>query len=431
MTDPRRLAAQTLVQVVDNGRSLSDLIPQYRAELDPSQGGFYQQLVYGSVRHYLSLDEIARRLLNKPIQRKERVVHMLLVLGLYQLWKLDLPEHAAIYETVDVTKPLKKPWAKGLLNAALRRFQREQEELVEKLQNKEGYPGWIARALRQDYPEQWQAIMADSNVQGPMTLRVNARKQSRDAWLETARNEGLGVEACAATPSAVTLSEAAPVVALPGFTEGDVSVQDEAAQQCTWLLASQNGERVLDACAAPGGKTGHLLEQADIDLTALDIDSDRLARVQENLDRLSLSAHLLAADASDLKSWWDGNPFDRILLDAPCSGSGVIRRHPDIKLLRKPKDIDFLTQVQAHLLQRLWTTLKPGGRLLYATCSVFQRENSRQIEAFLGKTSDARLVPVDLAGDAEVALGVQWLPQPGGHDGFYFALLEKPETVSG
>lgn len=425
MSDVRVLAAKTLVQVVDGGRSLNDLIPQYRAELDPSLGGFYQQLVYGALRHYLSIDELAHRLLNKPIQRKERVVHMLLVLGLYQLWKLDLPEHAAIFETVDATKPLKKPWAKGVLNAALRRFTRERDTLLEKLRNREGYPGWMARTLRQDYPDTWQTVLAHGNIQGPMTLRVNERRQSRDQWLARAETEGLTAIPCEHTPSAVTLAEAAPVQAIPGFADGDVSVQDEAAQQCTWLLDPQNGDRILDACAAPGGKTGHLLERADLDLTALDIDPERLDRVRDNLERLNLTAHLVAADASDLKAWWDGQPFDRILLDAPCSGSGVIRRHPDIKLLRKPKDVDFLTQVQAHLLKRLWTTLKPGGRLLYATCSVFQRENSAQIKAFLDKTEDARLVPLALTGDAEVAVGVQWLPQPGGHDGFYFALIEK------
>lgn len=430
MKQTRALAAETLLQVVDQGRSLNDLLPSTRDQLPEEERGFYQQLVYGSVRHYLSLDELTRKLLNKPIQRKERVVQMLLVVGLYQLWQLDQPDHAAIYETVDATKTLKKPWAAKLLNAALRRFQREGDELVAGLQNSAGYPGWITRQLRQAYPDQWQAVLDSGNVQGPMTLRVNKRKLERDAWLARAEQEGLEVSACARTASAVSLAQAAPVMALPGFAEGEISVQDEAAQQCALLLEPRDGERLLDACAAPGGKTGHLLESADIELTALDIDDSRLQRVQENLDRLGLKARLTAADAADLDAWWDGQPFDRILLDAPCSGTGVIRRHPDIKLLRRPKDIDFLTQVQDRLLAQLWRTLKPGGRLLYATCSVLPRENAERIAAFIERNADAQPVTLPLAGDAPTAFGVQWLPEPGGHDGFYYALLEKADPTT-
>lgn len=425
MTTSRILAAQTLVQLVDQGRSLADLLPATREQLPDEERGFYQQLVYGCARHYLSLDELTRKLLDKPIQRKERVVHMLLVVGIYQLWQLDLPEHAALYETVDATKPLKKPWAAKLLNAALRRFQREGESLIEGLQNGAGYPGWLTRQLRQAYPEQWQAVLEAGNVQGPMTLRVNRRRQDRDQWLTKAHEEGLEVTACTLTESAVTLAQPVPVFAIPGFAEGEVSVQDEAAQQCALLLDPQDGESVLDACAAPGGKTGHLLERADLELTALDVDERRLQRVTENLDRLGLAAKLVAADAADLTSWWDDKAFDRILLDAPCSGTGVIRRHPDIKLLRRPKDVDFLAQVQDRLLSQLWRTLKPGGRLLYATCSILPRENSERIAAFLQRQSDARLLTLALTGDAPTDFGVQWLPQPGGHDGFYFALLEK------
>ncbi|PTY37675.1 16S rRNA (cytosine(967)-C(5))-methyltransferase [Saccharospirillum sp. MSK14-1] len=430
MTNSRVLAAQTLLQLVDQGRSLNDLLPSRREQLPEEERGFYQQLVYGCARHYLSLDELTRKLLDKPIQRKERVVHMLLVVGLYQLWQLDLPEHAALYETVDGTKTLKKPWAAKLLNAALRRFQREGDELIAGLQNSAGYPGWLTRQLRQAYPDQWQAVMDAGNVQGPMTLRVNQSRIQRDDWLALADNEGLEATACEQTPSAVTLAQPVPVLAIPGFSDGDVSVQDEAAQQCALLLAPEDGERLLDACAAPGGKTGHLLESAQIEVTALDIDDSRLQRVTENLDRLGLSAHLQAADAADLNAWWDGEPFDRILLDAPCSGTGVIRRHPDIKLLRRPKDIDFLTQVQDRLLAQLWRTLKPGGRLLYATCSILPRENSARIAAFLQRQSDAQRVSLTLAGDAPAEFGVQWLPQPGGHDGFYFALLEKAEATA-
>lgn len=421
----RALAAQTVLKVADHGRSLSDLLPRNRDTLDESDRGLFQKLVYGTVRHYLSLDEMARTLLDKPIQHKERVVHMLLLVGLYQLQYLDVPEHAAINETVDATKPLKRPWAKPLLNAALRRFQRERDDLTDKLQNKHAMPGWLTRQLRKDYPEQWLEILASSNEQGPMTLRVNQRQGSRENWVAQAEASGLALSASAVTASAVTLEQPVGVFQLPGFDQGRVSVQDEAAQQCAFLLDPHNGDRILDACAAPGGKTGHLLERADVQLTALDIDAGRLERVQENLDRIGLHADLKAADGGDLNSWWDGTAFDRILLDAPCSGTGVIRRHPDIKLLRKPKDVEFLTQVQDQLLHRLWQTLKPGGTLLYATCSLLQRENSERVIAFLQRQADARLVELQLTGDARVEVGVQWLPKPGGHDGFYFALLEK------
>ncbi|WP_028670886.1 16S rRNA (cytosine(967)-C(5))-methyltransferase RsmB [Saccharospirillum impatiens] len=423
----RVLAAQTVLQVADHGRSLSDLLPRYRDTLEEADRGLYQKLVYGTIRHYLSLDELARALLDKPIQHKERVIQMLLLVGLYQLLYLDIPEHAAINETVDATKPLKKPWAKALLNAALRRFQREREELIETLQNKHAMPGWLTRQLRKDYPEQWLDIMASSNEQGPMILRVNQRQGSREDWLTEADEAGLSITPSAITASAVTLAQPVGVLQLPGFEQGRVSVQDEAAQQCAFLLDPQQGERILDACAAPGGKTGHLLERADVQVTALDIDAGRLERVQENLDRIGLKAELKAADAAELKSWWDGTPFDRILLDAPCSGTGVIRRHPDIKLLRKPKDVEFLTQVQDQLLHRLWQTLKPGGILLYATCSLLQRENSERVSAFVNRQADASVVELQLAGDAEVSVGVQWLPQPGSHDGFYFALLKKAD----
>jgi 16S rRNA (cytosine967-C5)-methyltransferase len=421
----RVLAAQTVLQVADHGRSLSDLLPRNRDTLDEADRGLFQKLVYGTVRHYLSLDELARTLLTKPIQHKERVVHMLLLVGLYQLMYLNMPEHAAINETVDATKPLKKPWAKALLNAALRRFQRERDDLIASLQNQHAMPGWLTRQLRKDYPEHWLDIMANGNDQGPMTLRVNQRQGSRDAWLGEADAAGLSVEASPVTASAVTLGQPVGVFQLPGFDQGRVSVQDEAAQQCAFILDPQDGERILDACAAPGGKTGHLLERADVQVVALDIDAGRLERVQENLDRIGLQAELKAADAADVKSWWDGTQFDRILLDAPCSGTGVIRRHPDIKLLRKPKDVEFLTTVQDKLLHRLWQTLKPGGQLLYATCSLLQRENSERVSAFVARQSDARVIPLQLTGDAGVEVGVQWLPQPGGHDGFYFALLQK------
>lgn len=425
MRNTRLLAAQTLLKVVDDGRSLNDELPRTLAQTDLDQQAFVQQMVYGSTRYYFALDELIGELLDKPIKPKERLVHMLLAVGLYQLWRMDVAEHAALNETVQAVIDAKKPWAKNLLNATLRRFQREKPELLSQMRRTESFPGWLNKRLRLAWPEHHQSICEQSNQLGPMTLRVNQQHHTQAQWLSLAQSDGIEVAATAHSKVGATLAFPLPVMALPGFDHGWVSVQDEAAQMCGDLLNVKDGERVLDACAAPGGKTGHLLESADITLTALDVDETRLSRVSENLERLNLSAHLQAADAGDVEQWWDGQLFDAVLLDAPCSGTGVIRRHPDIKLLRKSADIKALGKVQTRLLNALWKTVKPGGRLLYATCSILPDENSEQIEAFLQTQRDAQLVPLTLPADVATPTGVQWLPQAGGHDGFFFALLTK------
>jgi 16S rRNA (cytosine967-C5)-methyltransferase len=425
MKNIRLAAAEILLNVVDEGRSLNDELPRVLAEVDPDQHPFLQQLVYGSTRYYFALDELISKIVEKPIKGKERLVHMLLAVGFYQLWQLEVAEHAAINETVEATLQGKKKWAKNLVNASLRRFQRERETLLAELRRTESFPGWLNKRLKAAWPVQFTDICKNSNQLGPMTLRVNAQHVDRDAWLARADTEGLACEATTYSPVGVTLAAPAPVFALPGFENGDVSVQDEAAQMCAALLNVQDGEKVLDACAAPGGKTGHLLESANIEMTALDVDEKRLQRVTENLTRIQQQATLKAADAGNLDDWWNGEQFDAILLDAPCSGTGVIRRHPDIKLLRKSADIKQLSIVQDNLLVQLWKTLKPGGRLLYATCSILPDENSERIEQFLKVQSDAELITLDLAADVETPTGVQWLPQPGGHDGFFYALLRK------
>ncbi len=425
MKNTRLAAAEILLHVVDNGRSLSDELPRALADVDPDQQSFLQQLVYGSARYYFALDELIGKIVEKPIKDKERIVHMLLAVGLYQLWQLDVAEHAAINETVEATLASKRKWAKNLINASLRRFQREQETLLADLKRTESFPGWLNKRLRAAWPEQHAEICASSNIPGPMTLRVNQQRTTRQAWLERADAEGLVCTATEHSLSGVTLIAPAPVFALPGFADGDVSVQDEAAQMCAQILNVQDGERVLDACAAPGGKTGHLLESATIDMTALDVDEKRLARVTENLTRINQSATTIAADAADVPSWWNGELFDAILLDAPCSGTGVIRRHPDIKLLRKSADIKQLSVVQQNLLNQLWKTLKPGGRLLYATCSILPDENEHVVAQFLMTQSDANVEPLTIRGDVNTQFGVQWLPQANGHDGFFYALLTK------
>lgn len=429
MKNTRLIAAEILLNVVDEGRSLNDELPRALANIDPDQHPFLQQLVYGATRYYFALDELIGMLLDKPIKGKERLVHMILAVGLYQLWKLEVAEHAALNETVQATEEAKKGWAKKLVNASLRRFQREQDDMLQHMRRGDSFPGWLNKRLRQAYPDQYATICTHSNEPGPMTLRVNQSMMTREAWLLLAVKEGIVASSTKHSQVGVTLGSPVPVFALPGFEDGAVSVQDEAAQMCAQILAAKDQERVLDACAAPGGKTGHLLESAEIDLVALDVDEHRLSRVEENLTRLQLTAETKAADAADLDSWWDGSPFDAILLDAPCSGTGVIRRHPDIKLLRKSADIKALSNVQAKLLDQLWTTLKPGGRLLYATCSILPDENTEAVAAFLSRQADAHEVVIDIKADAETEHGRQWLPQSGGHDGFYYALLQKAEAA--
>lgn len=427
MQNSRLIAAKILLNVVDEGRSLSDELPRALADLDQDQHAFLQQLVYGSTRYYFALDELISMLLDKPIKGKERLVHMILAVGLYQLWKLDVAEHAALNETVEATIESKKKWAKNLVNASLRRFQREKDELLSQMRRTESFPGWLNKRLRLAYPEQHAEICENSNEPGPMTLRVNRRFMNREDWLLLAIKEGLVASSTRYSSVGITLASPAPVFALPGFEDGGVSVQDEAAQICGQLLPVEDGQRVLDACSAPGGKTGHLLEKADVHMVALDVDETRLGRVADNLGRLELSAELIAADAAELDSWWDGQAFDAILLDAPCSGTGVIRRHPDIKLLRKSADIKALSKVQANLLDQLWKTLKPGGYLLYATCSILPDENTETIGAFLSRQQDANEIALDIKSDADTPHGKQWLPQVNGHDGFFYSLLQKSQ----
>lgn len=423
--NPRLAAARVLLNVVDQGRSLNDELPVALVKVPEAQQAFCKQLIYGSTRYYFALDELLARLLNKPIKAQERLVHMLLAVGLYQLWQLSIADHAAINETVTATRQAGRVWAIKLVNGTLRNFQRQRSALLAQLRRGESFPGWLNKRLRQDYPTHYAAILRHSNTPGPMTLRVNQRQFARVAWQALARQAGMDTTATDLAPYGLNLAEPVPVTRLPGFSEGAVSVQDEAAQLCAQLLDMQPKDRVLDACAAPGGKSGHLLEIAAIRLTAIDISAARLARVADNLSRLGLAAELICADASDLASWWDGQPYDAILLDAPCSGTGVIRRHPDIKLLRKAADIKNLTALQSKLLDQLWLTLKPGGQLLYATCSILPQENAQQAQAFLQRQADAIAEPIAISSELNTPVGLQLLPQARGHDGFYFALFRK------
>ncbi|MEX5502800.1 16S rRNA (cytosine(967)-C(5))-methyltransferase RsmB [Pseudomonas sp. SAS7] len=429
--NPRLAAARALAAVLSGKASLNSSLPAQLDKVDERDRGLTQDLAFGTARWQPRLDLLAAQLLQKPFKAADADVQALLLVGLYQLFYTRIPAHAAIGETVGCADKLKKPWAKGLLNAVLRRAQREGEELLAGMERdpvvRTAHPRWLQKALKAFWPEQWEAICAANNAHPPMILRVNRRHHSRDAYLALLAEAGIGASACQYSRDGIVLAEACDVRGLPGFAEGWVSVQDEAAQLSADLLELAPGQRVLDACCAPGGKTCHLLEaEAGLaQMVAIDLEAKRLTRVRENLDRLQLDAELIACDARDTASWWDGKPFQRILLDAPCSATGVIRRHPDIKLTRQADDIPALATLQGELLDALWPTLEVGGMLLYATCSSLPTENTEVIGAFLARTPGAR--ELDLATEAGLRQphGRQLLAQEGGHDGFYYAKLIK------
>ncbi len=429
--NPRLAAARALAAVLSGKASLNSSLPAQLDKVDERDRGLTQDLAFGTARWQPRLDLLAAQLLQKPFKAADADVQALLLVGLYQLFYTRIPAHAAIGETVGCADKLKKPWAKGLLNAVLRRAQREGEELLAGMERdpvvRTAHPRWLQKALKAFWPEQWEAICAANNAHPPMILRVNRRHHSRDTYLALLAEAGIGASACQYSRDGIVLAEACDVRGLPGFAEGWVSVQDEAAQLSADLLELAPGQRVLDACCAPGGKTCHLLEaEAGLaQMVAIDLEAKRLTRVRENLDRLQLDAELIACDARDTASWWDGKPFQRILLDAPCSATGVIRRHPDIKLTRQADDIPALAALQGELLDALWPTLEVGGMLLYATCSSLPTENTEVIGAFLARTPGAR--ELDLATEAGLRQphGRQLLAQEGGHDGFYYAKLIK------
>ena len=429
--NPRLAAARALAAVLSGKASLNSSLPAQLDKVDERDRGLTQDLAFGTARWQPRLDLLAAQLLQKPFKAADADVQALLLVGLYQLFYTRIPAHAAIGETVGCADKLKKPWAKGLLNAVLRRAQREGEALLSDMARdpvvRTAHPRWLQKSLKAFWPEQWEAICAANNAHPPMILRVNRRHHNRDAYLALLAEAGIGASACQYSRDGIVLAEACDVRGLPGFAEGWVSVQDEAAQLSADLLELAPGQRVLDACCAPGGKTCHLLEaEAGLaHLVAIDLEAKRLTRVRENLDRLQLDAELIACDARDTASWWDGKPFQRILLDAPCSATGVIRRHPDIKLTRQADDIPALAALQGELLDALWPTLEVGGMLLYATCSSLPTENTEVIGAFLARTPGAR--ELDLATEAGLRQphGRQLLAQEGGHDGFYYAKLIK------
>jgi len=430
----RAQAASILSRLLQQQGSLATLLE--RPNDDSQDFPLLQEICFGTCRWYFLLDAVLSQLLEKPLKGKDQDIRCLLLCGLYQLHGMRVPEYAVVNETVAATLVLKKPWAKGLVNAVLRSFLRDSETLLARAAQSDAarlsHPVWFVQAMRTAWPGHWQSILEANNQHPPMTLRVNLSRVSRQDYLDR-----LVLAQCAARPgelaeSSVYLEQAQPVSFLPGFAEGLVSVQDEASQLIPDLLDLAPDISLLDACAAPGGKTCHLLER-DVPfsrLTALDNDARRLERVQENLDRLQLKATLVCADAGEPSTWWDGKAFDRILLDAPCSATGIIRRHPDIKLLRQEDQVLALQKQQLRLLGALWPCLKPGGLLLYSTCSVLPAENSEIVARFLAQHGDAKHEEIPAAWGVECAHGRQLLPDAAGHDGFFFARLRKnPETM--
>ena len=435
--NPRLAAAKALAAVLNGKASLNSSLPTQLDKVEDRDRGFTQDLAFGTARWQPRLSALAAKLLQKPFKAADADVEALLLVGLYQLLYTRVPAHAAIGETVGCADKLKKPWAKALLNAVLRRAQRESEALMAELEHdpvvRTAHPRWLQKSLKAFWPEQWGAICAANNAHPPMILRVNRRHHSRDAYLQLLTEAGINATPCVYSVDGIVLEAATDVRALPGFAEGWISVQDEAAQLAADLLDLAPGQRVLDACCAPGGKTCHILEvEKDLaGVVAVDLEAKRLVRVRENLARLGLSAELIAADGRDTATWWDGKPFQRILLDAPCSATGVIRRHPDIKLTRQPDDIAALAVLQGELLDALWPTLEVGGILLYATCSTLPTENTEVIEAFLARTSGARELDLATTAGIKQPHGRQLLAKEGGHDGFYYAKLIKIAAARG
>jgi len=437
----RARAAQSLAHVLA-GRSL-DAINDVGDTA--SERGLFRTLLYDSVRWYFQLDALLGRLLARPQQKLDPEVRALAIVGLCQLIHTEIPAHAAVDETVNAARIIGQPRASGLLNAVLRRCQREGAALLSELgadvSLRTAHPAWFVAALRNDFPATFESVLDANNARPPFWIRVNRLRTSGYDYRRRLEAEGVAVASSMFDDEALLLERAVDVNALPGFADGHVSVQDAAAQLAGHLVAARAGERVLDACAAPGGKTCHVLElQPQLaELVAVDVAGSRLQRVRQNLDRLGLAATLIEGDAERTEQWWDGKPFNRILLDVPCSATGVIRRHPDIKLLRRASDVPALAERQAALLQRLWPLLAEGGRLVYASCSALRAENAAVVGSFTRQRREVRdvtrqlidalglthLATQGLATEAEHEPGFRIAAGTAGMDGFYYACLEK------
>ena len=446
--NPRYQAIQTLLAVLPtantsethSGKSLSLVFPRQSEQLSPGDKSLASHICYGVLRHYYFLAALADMHLQKPLKKKDRDIYLLIQAACYELLFSDKPAHAIVSESVELCNLLNKSWAKALVNAILRKILRTDHSVEQWLttllslqkssQAREqllfNHPLWMIEKLKQQWPLDYQNILEANNQQAPMVLRVNALHCSGSDYLALLLLAGISGRLSTNTQNCIYLDQACNVSDLPNFEKGWVSVQDEAAQQAAWLLASQEHNNVLDACSAPGGKAAHLLElQNSIALTCVDNNASRLEKVNDNLSRLHFNAKVICSDVCALDQWWDGQFFDRILLDAPCSASGIIRRHPDIKHLRSADDVNKLAALQLQMLETLWTTLSTHGFLLYATCSVFKEENQDVITAFLQTQKNASLELLNTRLGMDFDFGRQLFPEINSHDGFFFALLKK------
>ena len=398
---------------------------------DARDVSFARSICLGTLRWHQQLEAILSLLLDKPLQRKHRDVHFLLLTALFQLSKTDIARHGIVSETVNIVYTIKKKWAKGLVNGVLRNYLRQADSLQNKIDSDpvaaSSHPNWLLKIIQTSWPDLWRNITDENNKQAPMSLRINVQRSSREEYLDLLKTAGSHALSSDISPSGITLAVPCQTEKLPGFDEGLVSVQDIAPQLAASLLDLQDGQQVLDACAAPGGKTAHIVEASNgkVELTALELDPQRLLRINQNMTRLGHKVDVKQGDAGKPETWWSGQKYDRILLDAPCSGSGVIRRHPDIKLLRRATDIEQMSQQQLQLLHALWPLLKEGGKLLYATCSILPQENENVIGSFLSREDHAKELRLDVNYGHSRQHGIQILPGEHQMDGFFYACLQK------
>ncbi|MCZ6733061.1 MAG: 16S rRNA (cytosine(967)-C(5))-methyltransferase RsmB [Gammaproteobacteria bacterium] len=430
----RVTVARLVSAVIHDNESLDTALRQ--ALLSQQKGSarddaaLIQEMAYGTLRWSPQLEAVAGELLERPLKPKDHDVHVLLLVGLYQLMHMRLKPYAAVTETVAAAEGLGKPWCKGLINACLRAFLRDRESLLNKLEHHPAsatnHPLWLLTQIQQAWPEHWQAIVNANNERPPMTLRVNLLRNSREAYLRTLHDASLSATVVEQTDCGLTLDQPVPVTVLPQFAQGSVSVQDAGAQLAAPLLQLKPSQRALDACAAPGGKLCHMLERCPrTDIVALEKDPARIALIEENLARLQLHATVVVGDAANPNSWWDDQQFDCILADVPCSTTGVVRRHPDIKVRRNTDDLRRLTAIQSNIIEGLWPLVRSGGKLLYVTCSILAAENEGQMSTFLARHADAATVALSLPVGIPRKLGIQLLPGQQGMDGFYYACLQK------
>jgi 16S rRNA (cytosine967-C5)-methyltransferase len=428
----RLITTQIIEQIIEEKMTLSKALNNSESfESAGKEKALIQEMSYGTCRWYMQLEYILNQLLDKSIKKKDSRLKYLIMTGLYQLRYMRIPAHAVVSETVGTCKKIKMEWAKGLVNAILRRYIRESDKLDSQINDDvtitTSHPKWLLEKLKQDWPYEWQNILEANNQRPPMYLRVNQLHHDRESYLVKLKEAGIEGEATPYSKQGILLKQAKDVDQLPGFNAGEVSVQELAAQLSTELLDLKPGLKVLDACAAPGGKSAHILEsQTELkSLTVVEKDPNRAKKLSETLKRLNLTAITKVSDINDIENWWDKEKFDRILLDAPCSATGVIRRHPDIKLLRTPEEVSNINGLQKTLLKTLWQTLKPNGLLLYVTCSVLKQENSELIKEFVSSNKDCQLKQINTDWGIDTGYGKQILTGQDNMDGFFYACLEK------